>query len=64
MLELCHRVLDGQEIPAEWATRLSPIHKWKGHIRNCSCFTARKLLVYGGKVVERVLDKKNYISDC
>ena len=34
-----------------------PIFKWKGEIRNCSCYRAVKLLGHGKKVVERVLEK-------
>ena len=45
-------------MPAEWALSIMvPIFKGKGDIRNCSCHRAVKLLEYGVKVVERVLEK-------
>ena len=34
------------------------IFKEKGHIRNCICYCAVKLLEHGMKVVQRVLEKK------
>ena len=35
-----------------------PIFKGKGHIRNCRCYGAVKLLEHGMKVVKRVLEKR------
>ena len=46
-------------MPAEWAVSVVvPIFKENGDIRNCSCYRAVKLLEYGKKDVERVLEKK------
>ena len=39
-------------MPVEWTV---PILKGKGDIRNCSCYTAVKLLEHEMKVLERVL---------
>ena len=44
-------------MPVEWDLSIVvPIFKGKGDIRNCSCNRAVKLLEYGTKVVERVLE--------
>ena len=39
------------------------IFKWKGEIWNCSCYRAMKLLEYGMKVVERVLEKSYVVPE-
>ena len=39
-----------------------PIFKGKGDIINCSCHRAVKLIEYGMKVVERVLEKRLCVS--
>ena len=56
MAAICQRVIDGFEMPVEWALVVS-IFKGKRDIRNCSCYGAVKLLEHGMKVVERVLKK-------
>ena len=59
MDEICQKVLDGFEMPAECALRIVvPIFKGKCDIRNCSCYRAVWLLQHGMKVVERVLEKR------
>ena len=59
MVEICQKVLDGFEMPAEWALSIVvPIFKWKGDIRKCSCYGTVKHIESGIKVVERV-PKKN-----
>ena len=56
MAEICQKVGDGFEMPAEWALRIVvPIFKGKGYIRNCSCYGAVRLLEYEMNVVEMVL---------
>ena len=46
-------------MPVEWAPRIViSIIKWKGDIRNCSCYRAVKLPEHGMKVVERVLEAR------
>ena len=58
MAEVFLRVLDGFEMPVEWALSLVvPILKGKGDLRNCSCYMAVKLFEHGIKVVEMVLEK-------
>ena len=58
MAEICLKVLDGFGMLAEWALSIVvPIIKGKGHIRNCSCYRAVKLLEHG-RVVERVFEKR------
>ena len=58
MAEICQRVLNIYEIPVEWTLIIViPIFKGKDDIQNCSCYLALRLLEYGMKVVERVLDK-------
>ena len=43
----------------EWALSIVVlIFNGKGDTRNCSCYRAVKLLEYGMKVVERVLEKR------
>ena len=45
-------------MPVEWTLSIVvPIFKRTGDIRNCSCYRAVKLLEYGMKVVERMLEK-------
>ena len=45
-------VLDGFGMPIEWALSIVVlIFKWKGDIRNCSCYGAMKLLEHEMKVV-------------
>ena len=56
---MCQKVLDGFGLPAEWAlSKVVPIFKGKGDIRNCSCYGAVTLLDQGMKVDERVLQKR------
>ena len=58
MVELCHRVLHGFGMPAEWTLEIVvSIFKVKVDIRNCSCCAAVKLLEHEMKVMEMVLDK-------
>ena len=58
MAEICQKVLDGFGMPAGWAlSKVVPIFKLKGDIRNCSCYGAVKLLEHGMEVLERVLEK-------
>ena len=58
MAEICHKVLDGFGMPAEWSLSIVvPIIKGKGDIQNCSCYVAVWLHEHGMKVVERVLEK-------
>ena len=53
------RVLDGLEMPVEWALSIMvPIFKGKGDITNCSCYRTVKLLKHGMKVMEMVLEKR------
>ena len=60
--EICQNVLDLFVMPAEWALRIVvSIFKWKGDIRNCSCYRAVNLLEHGMKVVEMVLRKRLHI---
>ena len=59
--EICQRVLNrfGFGMPVVWGLRIVVgIFKWKGYIRNCSCYRAVKLFQNGMKVVERVLEKR------
>ena len=59
MAEICQKVLNGFEMPVEWALSIVvPIFKGNGDIRNCSCYGAVELLEHGMKVVERELEKK------
>ena len=59
MAEICQKVLDGFEMPAEWALRIVvKIFKGKGDIMNCSCHRAVKLLEHGMKVVDRMFEKR------
>ena len=54
MAEVFQKVLDGFRMPAEWALSIVvSIFKGKGHIRNCSCYCAVKLLEHDMKVVKR-----------
>ena len=58
MAEIFQKVLNGFEMPVEWALSIEvPIFKGNGDIRNSSCYWAVKLLEHGMKVVERVLVK-------
>ena len=48
MAEICWKVLDGLEMPVEWALgNVVPILKGNGDIRKCSCYIAVKLLEHG-----------------
>ena len=59
MAEICQKVLDGFGMPAEWAlSMVVPIFKWKGDIRNSSCYRAVMLLENSMNVVEMVLEKR------
>ena len=59
MAEICKKVLDGFEMPGEWALSIVvPIFHGKGDIQNCSCYRAVKLLEHGMKVVKRVLENR------
>ena len=59
MTEICQKVLDGFEMPAEWALSIAvPIIKGKGDIRKSSCYRVLKLLEHCMKVVERVFEKR------
>ena len=58
MAEICQKVLDGFEMPAEGALSIVvPIFKGKGDVRNCSCHRAVKFPEHCMKVVERVSEK-------
>ena len=59
MDEICLKVLDGFGMPIEWALSIVvAIFKGNDDIRNCSCYSAVKLLEYGMNVVVRVLEKR------
>ena len=59
MTEISMRVIGGFVMPVEWAlSKMIPIFKGKGNVRNCSCYRAVKLLEHDMKVVKRVLEKK------
>ena len=58
MAEICQKFINEFGMPAELALSIVvPIFKWKGDIRNCSCYGGVKLLEHRMKVVERVLEK-------
>ena len=58
LAEICQKVLDGFEMPVEWALSIVvAIIKGKGDIRNCGCYSSVQLLEHGMKVVEGVLEK-------
>ena len=65
MVETCQKVLDGLGMQVELAQRIV-IHIFKGNgdIGNCCCFGAVKLLEHGMKVVDMVLKKALWNSDC
>ena len=59
MVEICRRVLDVLVMRVEWALSIVvSIFKGKGDIRNSSFYRAVKLLEYGIKLMERVLEKR------
>ena len=52
MAEICQKVLDGFEMPVEWALSIVvPIFMGKGDIRNYSCHRAAQILEHGMKVL-------------
>ena len=59
MAEVCQAVLDGFEMPAEWALSIVvPIFILKGDIMNCGCNGAVDFLEHGLKEVEMVLENR------
>ena len=53
LMELCQRILDGKEMPADWATSVAiPILQVKGDIMNCGMHRDLKLLEHGMKIFE------------
>jgi len=60
MMQLCQRVLNGNEIPHEWKTSIVlPIFREKGDVMNCGSYSRGvKLLEPGRKIVERVLERR------
>ena len=59
MLQLCQRVLDGKGNLDEWKTSVVvPIFKGKEDVMNCGSYRAVKLLEYGIKIIERVLERR------
>ena len=57
----CQRVLDGLEMPAEWALSTGiPIFKRKGDIVGSNCYRAMNHPQHGIKMVEMVLVKVSY----
>ena len=58
LMELCHRILDGKGMPADWATSVAiPIFKGKGDIINCGKYRGVKLLGKTMKIAEKYLRK-------
>ena len=58
MAEICHKVLRGLGMPAEWILSVVvPINNGKGDMWNCSCYGDAKHLEHEIKVLEMVLDK-------
>ena len=58
MVELCQRVLDVLEMPAERSLSIMvPIFNSKCGIRYWMCYGVMKLLEHGMKVVKSVLEK-------
>ena len=52
-MELCHKILDGKEMPEDWATSVAiPISKVKGDIMNCGMYMGVRLLEHAIKIVE------------
>ena len=58
LMELCHYLLDGKGMPADWATSdVLAISKRKGYIMNCGIYRGVKLQENAMKIAEKVLDK-------
>jgi len=58
-MELCQCVLHGKGMQDEWKTSVVvPIFKGKGDMMNCGAYRGVKLLEYGMKIVERVLERR------
>ena len=61
LMEPCHKILDGKEMPADWATSVAIlIFKGKGDIMNSGMYMGVKLLEHAMKIVEKVLEKIFY----
>ena len=59
MMKVCQRVLDGKKVPKDWKISVMvPIYNGKGDVMNCSTYRGVKLLEYGIKIIERVLEKR------
>ena len=59
MMELCHRVLDGREMPDEWKTIvIAPIFKGKSDVMSCGSYRGVKLLEHAMKNVEKLLERR------
>ena len=59
LTELCNQVVREGAIPREWKlSTLIPIFKGKGDPMECGSYRAIKLLGYGMKVLEGVLEKR------
>ena len=57
MMEQCHCVMDGREMPDEWKTSvIVSIFKGKGDLMCCGSYRGVKLLENAMKIVERVLE--------
>ena len=59
MRELCQGILEGKEMPEDWAlSTVVPIFKGKGDAMSCDAYRGVKLLEHALKIVERVLEKR------
>ena len=59
ILDLLKAVWDKEQIPEDWRKSLIvPIFKKKGGILDCRNYRGIKLLEYGFKILERILDKR------
>ena len=58
-MELCHRILDENRLPEDWATSVAiPIVKGGGDIMNCGMYMGVILLEHAMKIVEGLLEKR------
>ena len=59
LMELCQRILDGNGMPAGWATSVAIlIFRGKADIINCGMHMGVKLQEHAMKIVEKILERR------
>ena len=59
LTSICNRIMKEEAIPESWQmSELVPIYKGKGDVLECGSSRGIKLLEYGMKVAERVLERR------